>query len=76
MLRSRRWSFEIPSSLDGLDLDALTQLENQAVEVFDALRDDPDLDGTGLARLQELATFVTSVARCIPLSARANDSTG
>ncbi|TDB80935.1 major capsid protein [Micromonospora sp. KC721] len=53
--------FEIPSSLDGLDLDALNQLENQAVEAFDLLRDDPDLDGAGLAWLRELATFVTSV---------------
>lgn len=53
--------FQIPSSLDGLDLDALTELENQAVAAFDALRDDTALDADGLARLRELATFVQSV---------------
>ncbi|WP_435586200.1 major capsid protein [Micromonospora aurantiaca (nom. illeg.)] len=53
--------FQIPSSLDGLDLDALTELENQAVAAFDALRDDPALDADGLARLRELAAFVQSV---------------
>ncbi|WP_233600846.1 MULTISPECIES: major capsid protein [Micromonospora] len=53
--------FQIPPSLDGLDLDALTELENQAVAAFDALRDDPALDADGLARLRELATFVQSV---------------
>ncbi|SCL70451.1 hypothetical protein GA0070606_5403 [Micromonospora citrea] len=53
--------FEIPSSLDGLDLDALTELENQSVAAFDALRDDPSLDADGLARLRELAAFVQSV---------------
>ncbi|SCG15515.1 hypothetical protein GA0070610_1749 [Micromonospora echinofusca] len=53
--------FEIPGSLDGLDLDALGQLETQAVAAFDALRDDPALDAAGLTRLRELATFVQSV---------------
>ncbi|MBC9004119.1 major capsid protein [Micromonospora aurantiaca (nom. illeg.)] len=53
--------FQIPSSLDGLDLDALTELENQAVAAFDALRDDTALDADGLARLRELAAFVQSV---------------
>ncbi|MFG1660698.1 major capsid protein [Micromonospora chersina] len=53
--------FQIPPSLDGLDLDALTELENQAVGAFDALRDDPALDADGLARLRELAAFVQSV---------------
>ncbi|MFF0467595.1 major capsid protein [Micromonospora zamorensis] len=53
--------FEIPGSLDGLDLDALGQLETQAVAAFDALRDDPALDAAGLARLRDLATFVQSV---------------
>ncbi|MFU8849432.1 major capsid protein [Micromonospora sp. SL1-18] len=53
--------FEIPSSLDGLDLDALTEMENQAVAAFDALRDDAALDADGLARLRELAAFVQSV---------------
>ncbi|WP_346775867.1 major capsid protein [Micromonospora sp. HNM0581] len=53
--------FEIPSSLDGLDLDALDRLETNAVAAFDALRDAPDLDASGLAQLRELATFVTSV---------------
>lgn len=53
--------FEIPASLDGLDLDALSDLETAAVAAFDALRDDPALDAAGLARLRELATFVQSV---------------
>lgn len=53
--------FQIPPSLDGLDLDALTELESQAVAAFDALRDDPALDADGLARLRELAAFVQSV---------------
>lgn len=53
--------FEIPSSLDGLDLDALSQLEADAVAAFDALRDDPNLDAAGLARLRELAAFVRQV---------------
>ncbi|MEV7267806.1 major capsid protein [Micromonospora aurantiaca] len=53
--------FQIPPSLDGLDLDALTELESQAVVAFDALRDDPALDADGLARLRELAAFVQSV---------------
>ncbi|MFI7430721.1 major capsid protein [Micromonospora sp. NPDC049836] len=53
--------FQIPPSLDGLDLDALTELENQAVAAFDALRDDTALDADGLARLRELAAFVQSV---------------
>ncbi|WFE47607.1 major capsid protein [Verrucosispora sp. WMMD1129] len=53
--------FEIPSSLDGFDLDALDRLETDAVAAFDALRDAPDLDAAGLAQLRELATFVSSV---------------
>lgn len=53
--------FEVPQSLDGHDLDALSQLETQAVAAFDALRDDPALDDDGLARLRELAMFVQSV---------------
>ncbi|MEV4705457.1 major capsid protein [Actinoplanes sp. NPDC049316] len=53
--------FEIPETLDGLDLDALTALENDAVAAFDALRDDPELTGDGLARLRELAGFVRQV---------------
>lgn len=53
--------FEIPESLDGLDLDALSQLETDAVAAFDALRDDPNLDAAGLARLRELAAFVRQV---------------
>ncbi|MFI7283115.1 major capsid protein [Micromonospora chersina] len=53
--------FQIPPSLDGLDLDALTELQSQAVAAFDALRDDPALDADGLARLRELAAFVQLV---------------
>jgi hypothetical protein len=53
--------FEIPESLDGLDLDALSQLETNAVSAFDSLRDDPGLDSAGLARLRELAAFVKTV---------------
>jgi hypothetical protein len=53
--------FEIPGTLDGLDLDALTQLEGDAVAAFDVLRDDPDLTADVLTRLRELATFVRSV---------------
>lgn len=53
--------FEIPQSLDGLDLGALNELETQAVEAFDALRDDPALNADGLARLRALATCVQSV---------------
>ncbi|MGI5151363.1 major capsid protein [Plantactinospora sp. CA-294935] len=53
--------FEIPESLDGLDLDALSQLETNAVAAFDGLRDDPALDSAGLTRLRELAAFVKSV---------------
>ncbi len=53
--------FEIPASLDGLDLDALGQLETQAVAAFDTLRDDPDLDAASLARLREIAALVTTV---------------
>ncbi|MDG4796940.1 major capsid protein [Micromonospora sp. WMMD1082] len=53
--------FEIPASLDGLDLDALGRLEAEAVAAFDALRDDPELNAAGLVRLRELATFVASV---------------
>lgn len=33
---------------EALDLDALVDLENQAVEAFDALRDDAALDADGL----------------------------
>ncbi|WDZ84024.1 major capsid protein [Micromonospora cathayae] len=39
----------------------MTELENQAVAAFDALRDDPALDADGLARLRELAAFVQSM---------------
>ncbi|ROP33475.1 major capsid protein [Couchioplanes caeruleus] len=53
--------FEIPETLDGLDLDALTALENDAVAAFDTLRDDPELTGDGLVRLRELAEFVRQV---------------
>lgn len=53
--------FEIPESLDGLDLEALAQLETDAVTAFDTLRDDPALNADGLAQLRELATFVRSV---------------
>lgn len=53
--------FEIPESLDGLDLEALASLETNAVAAFDTLRDDPALDTAGLTRLRELASFVTRV---------------
>lgn len=53
--------FEIPESLDGLDLDALPQLETDAMSALDSLRDDPRLESAGLARLRELAAFVKSV---------------
>ena len=55
--------FEIPETLDGLDLDALTRLESEAVAEFDTTRDSPDLGADGLARLRELAAFVTQVRR-------------
>lgn len=53
--------FTIPETLDGLDLDALTALESDAVAAFDGLRDDPDLTGDGLTQLRELAGFVRQV---------------
>jgi hypothetical protein len=53
--------FEIPETLDGLDPDVLAQLEADAVEAFDALRDGPTLNSDGLARLRQLATFVRDV---------------
>jgi hypothetical protein len=54
-------AFEIPESLDGLDLETLTQLEQDAVEAFDSLRDDPELSSEGLVQLRGLATFVQEV---------------
>lgn len=53
--------FEIPEGLDGLDLEQLGQLESDAVVAFDALRDDPELNSEGLARLRQLAAFVKQV---------------
>lgn len=53
--------FEIPETVDGLDLDALNALEGDAVTAFDALHDDPDLTSEGLARLRALARFVRQV---------------
>ncbi|MFI5493607.1 major capsid protein [Actinoplanes sp. NPDC051859] len=53
--------FEIPETLDGLDLDALTALESDAVAAFDRMRDDPDLTSDGLVQLRELASFVRQI---------------
>ena len=53
--------FDIPETVDGLDLDALARLETDAVEAFDELRDAPELTAEGLARLRALAAFVRRV---------------
>src|SRR5215471_10129139 len=51
-------SFVIPESIDGYTREQLVAAEASAVEAFDALRDDENLNAEGLTQLRALATFI------------------
>lgn len=61
MAKEDKGGVQIPADLKGLSPEDLAALETQAVEAFDALSADENIDAAGLARATELADGIDAI---------------